>query len=581
MIDCIREYAGMSSFARIAGLSAVLAAATPTNASANPTYEVLYAFSKFGASQPSELVADEAGNFYGKAWFPNPGQCLACVAIYKLTPDGSFDPLISFDIREGPASLVGDIAGKLWFTTYSHVTLFQAWKNRGAIGTIGPDGKVTYIHDFAGSPNDGLSPVSTFVRDNGGTFYGVTYHGGTSLDPDCGVDYPFFDPAGCGTVYKFAPDGSGYEVIHNFEGGDAGSNPRSGPIVDPSGNLFGIAGRVVFKLTPDKTFSVLHRFAGGTTDGSFPTSLVMDGFGTLYGATQFGGGTGCGGRGCGTIFKIEPDGGDYEVLYSFTGGSDGDNPFVDLVDAAGNLFGRTNGLYETGCAEVVGSQGCGTLFSLPAGGTGFRVLHAFAKDGSDGAVPSSRLIADASGNLYGTTEFGGPECSSRQCGTLFKLSKAGYVPPEPLKRFKADLVTWSETEDEDAFIAKASFVPGDKGDTFDPSNEPFVLALGPFSASIPPGLSTLTIPPGSFTRRGHRRYDYEGKLGGARIRAIVERKDRSHWQLKVAARGVDLEGIENPVPLVLTIGGQRGSSVVESDNHCRPRHRNRHEARSN
>src|SRR5436190_2003791 len=93
------------------------------------------------------------------------------------------------------------------------------------------------------------------------------------------------------------------------------------------------------------------------------------------------------------------------TLYSFTG-SDGARPYAGLIaDASGNLYGTTdNG----------GASGYGTVFKVTPTGTE-TVLYSFT-GGSDGAYPLAGLIADASGNLYGTTYLGG----ANGYGTVFK-----------------------------------------------------------------------------------------------------------------------------------------------------------------
>lgn len=118
-----------------------------------------------------------------------------------------------------------------------------------------------------------------------------------------------------------------------------------------------------------------------------------------------------------------------QVLYRFGGGSDGAQPNAGLIaDANGDLYGTTSGGGGFGC----GGTGCGTAFELsPQQGGGWTetVLHLF-QGGTDGADPDVQLVVDAAGNLYGTTSLGGSEnCGSGSgCGTVFELSpvKAGW-----------------------------------------------------------------------------------------------------------------------------------------------------------
>jgi uncharacterized repeat protein (TIGR03803 family) len=113
-----------------------------------------------------------------------------------------------------------------------------------------------------------------------------------------------------------------------------------------------------------------------------------------------------------------------KVLYQFTGGVDGGGPSSSLVmDASGNLYGTTyNGGSATGSC---GSSGCGVVFELTRSGSDWKesVLYAF-QGVPDGAFPGGNLLFDTSGNLYGTTSRGGAgtNCQSDGCGTIFELS---------------------------------------------------------------------------------------------------------------------------------------------------------------
>jgi uncharacterized repeat protein (TIGR03803 family) len=217
-------------------------------------------------------------------------------------------------------------------------------------------------------------------------------------------------------------------VLHSFTGGSDGAEPEAGLFMDESGNLYGTTNLgggadcvgdgcgTAFKI--DVHESTFHAFQGGQTDGSFPAGdLVPDNLGNLYGTTQQGGGVGCNGYGCGTVFKLSPNG-SVTLLHSFDGPDDGAGPLTGLVaDAAGDLFGTTNSGGKTGSGCL--GEGCGTVFELAADGT-LKVLHFFA-GGNDGGRPQGNLILDAAGNLYGTTSAGG----AKGRGTIFELSPDG------------------------------------------------------------------------------------------------------------------------------------------------------------
>ena len=155
------------------------------------------------------------------------------------------------------------------------------------------------------------------------------------------------------------------------------------------------AGVTAQTLTTLYTFSILP-------DGASPFDTPIAVAGNLYGTTFSGGSAVCTG-GCGTVFKLTPSRNDRRwretVLYRFTG-SDGANPAAGLnpvagliADASGNLYGTTElGGGASGC-----SGGCGTVFKVTPSGAE-TVLHSFT-GGSDGASPVGGLIADAAGNL--------------------------------------------------------------------------------------------------------------------------------------------------------------------------------------
>ena len=173
---------------------------------------------------------------------------------------------------------------------------------------------------------------------------------------------------------------------------------------------------------------VLHYF--GAKPALNPAApLISDAAGNLYGTTGIGGNVGSCPQAphiCGTVFKLErtSSGFRYRLPYIFKGGSDGDDPQGGLVfDTAGNLYGSTlNGGSKTCFGQP---YGCGTIFELAPTSHGWSetVIHRFASDGSDGALPTGSLTVDASGNLYGTTfGGGGSSCFGFGCGTVFELS---------------------------------------------------------------------------------------------------------------------------------------------------------------
>lgn len=220
------------------------------------------------------------------------------------------------------------------------------------------------------------------------------------------------------------------QVLYRFKGSEDGGNPYAGLILDATGNLYGVTTGggsnscpggcgTVFQVDATGNETVLYRFLGGM-DGSYPYGgLISDSTGNLYGTTLRGGGQACAGAGCGTVFKVDAAG-DETVLYSFAGQpADGEYPQSVLVmDVAGNLYGTT--------VDGGSQEGGGVVFKLDTAGNE-SLLHVFTGS-PDGWAPLSALIADATGNLYGTTELGGDSkgCDVGQgCGIVFQLGPTG------------------------------------------------------------------------------------------------------------------------------------------------------------
>ena len=221
-----------------------------------------------------------------------------------------------------------------------------------------------------------------------------------------------------------------FTVLYSFAGYPTdGGKPGAGLLRDGAGNLYGTtvygghnkscpaAGTgcgTVFELDKHGVETVLHNFTG--PDGANPVaSLMMDAKGDLYGTTRFGGlvkdCTGNGSAGCGVVFELSR--GKETVLHRFTDGTDGAWPWAGLIaDAHGNLYGTTNG---------GGTVGGGVVFKLA--GKKETVLHSFT-GGKDGNYLTSGLLMDAAGDLYGTDAFGGDmECDyPNGCGVVFKLT---------------------------------------------------------------------------------------------------------------------------------------------------------------
>ena len=208
------------------------------------------------------------------------------------------------------AALIEDLAGNLYGTTSS-----GGGAGLGVVFKLNTTNTETVLHTFTGP--DGAIPHGNLVLDGSGNLYGTTSSGGVS---------------GLGTVFKI--DTSGTEtVLHSFAGSPDGARPYAGLVMDGLGNLYGTTENggasgfgTVFKVDITGAETVLHSFAGGSSDGTDPTArVVLDAHGNLYGTTLSGGSSGKG-----TVFKLDRTNTE-TVLYNFTGGADGGNPFGGLT----------------------------------------------------------------------------------------------------------------------------------------------------------------------------------------------------------------------------------------------------------
>jgi len=229
------------------------------------------------------------------------GRILITMAIAIAAVPGSwaFQSITEYEFQGVPdgsqpgGGLVSDGAGNFYGTTegggFSVCGLSAPFCGTVFKLSIGEDGvwKETVIHKFRGGA-DGAAPEGALIFDAAGNLYGTTVTGGNDLCVE-----------GCGTVYKLSPnpDGTWKEtVLHRFLGGNDAEQPGSGVVFDPAGNLYGSAGGgcqfgcngTIFRLAPNPDGkwkeSVLYTFEGGL-DGGFPSALVVDGAGNIFGTT--------------------------------------------------------------------------------------------------------------------------------------------------------------------------------------------------------------------------------------------------------------------------------------------------------
>lgn len=405
-----------------------------------------------GADPEAGLIADKDGALYGTtvvgggstACGSGGGKPTGCGTVFKLSPtragNSRYTERVLYRFQSGKrdgayptGELLADKDGALYGTTLSGGLSNSTCSGGQGCGTVfkltpGKWGyEETILYRFRGG-DDGFLPKSALIADNDGALYGTTANGGGGC---------IF---GCGTVFKLMPGERGYteSVLYRFRGGGDGAEPYAPLIAGKDGALIGTAASggiagcgngcgTVFRLTPEGrgyVQSILYRFRGGT-DGDIPVSrLAADEDGALYGTTLDGGSSACGVVGCGTAFKLTPrdaQGSAYSesVLHRFHAGNDGEQPYAGLIAGGG---GSLYGTTIEGGGGACGF-GCGIIFKLtPADPRRTEtVVHRFAGGGRDGANPNSGLIA-ADGALFGTTQSGGSSACPYGCGTVFKLT---------------------------------------------------------------------------------------------------------------------------------------------------------------
>lgn len=285
--------------------------------------------------------------------------------------------------------------------------------------------KVIYTFGTSGF-QDGQFPQTGLVRDSAGNLYGTTLGGGSN--------------GGAGTVFRLSKRANGQfadTILHSFDelGGD-GFQPEAGVTLDSAGNIYGTTAYggayggasgfgVAFELLANPgggwREKILHSFGHGT-DGLVPRGgpLVIDASGNLFGVTNAGG---LYGQGIVFELSLKADGAWAEkIIYNFGNGTDLSQPGGLTFDSSGNLYGA---------ASFGGSSGGGGIYKLTPMGISWseQILYNFANNGVDGYDPNYGLVFDPSGNLYGTTAYGGSgnpsNCEPKQylgCGIVFEMT---------------------------------------------------------------------------------------------------------------------------------------------------------------
>jgi len=407
-------------------LSAAALGLLAPQAHAQLTPIVLASFTGANGQTPlGSLIADASGNLYGTTYLGGSSQRGTAFELSPPAKGGTVwteTVLASFTGANGGypwSSLIADAAGNLYGTTYS-----GGASNDGIVFELSPpaSGSTTWgetvLAAFAGK--DGANPLAGLLADASGNLYGTASQGGVA-GCHCGTAFELSPPTGGGTAWTET-------VLASFTKA-FGAAPSGGLLADKAGKLYGTTRKggasrfgTVFKLVPPGTGKTAWTAASLTSFDGYTASLPIGGLiadkaGNFYGTTLAGGTTGSG-----AVFEVSPPtgkGGTWTqtILFTFTGPT-GKSPHGNLIaDANGNLYGTT---------AQGGANGLGTVYELspPAGGgTTWTQTVLVSFNGTDGSYPSAALIADASGNLYGTTSAGGAAGK----GTVYELVGAGFA----------------------------------------------------------------------------------------------------------------------------------------------------------
>jgi uncharacterized repeat protein (TIGR03803 family) len=357
-------------------------------------YQLVYNFS--GVSPSSGVLEGPDGYLYGTFTSGSHG------GIYKISSTGTgYQVLHYFTGADGnnPYNELLFSGGIIYGTTNSGGTY-----NLGVMYSIKTDGTAfTVMHQFTtntgGNPNGGLSVIAS---RQGAVFYGTTQSGGFN---------------GLGVLYQVNLAGNAYQALYNFVstmGIPSGSLARNASILYGCTKNGGSNGGIMYSYnTSNGNITAFHPFTYDQYGNNVqsPNGVLLYINNVLYGSTEQGGSFHSG-----VVFKMNPDGTGYQVLYSLT---DPDGSFGNLSFYNNQVYGLTHG------GQITGGQSNGTIYRLNTDGSSFQQIHRFSS--ANGYAPPGSLVQASDGNLYGTTTYGGSGYSN---GVAFKIKTdgTGYTP---------------------------------------------------------------------------------------------------------------------------------------------------------
>lgn len=445
------------------------------------TFTTLVNFDGTDGSYPySTVIQGPDGNLYGTSYA---GGANGSGEVLQMGFTGVLNTLYSFCSRQacddGAAPAVGLALGtdEDFYGTTAESGAYLS----GTLFKITSGGKLTSLHDFCTPPHctDGAYPHGALVLSGDGNFYGTTSAGGRF---SAGTVFSITSSGNLTVVYAFCAKGACAD----------GNGPQAGLTLGTDGLFYGTTYNggsanscqsgcgTVFKVTPQGSLTTLYSFCAQAkcTDGYGPLSELVEGRdGNFYGTTARGGA-----HSQGTVFKITP-GGALTTLYSFcseTNCADGSDPRAGLSLANDGAF--------YGTTYSGGAYSNGAVFRISTSGR-YTVLHSF--DVFDGQNPASGLFQSPNGTFYGTTVFGG----SSRAGTAFSLNMGlpAFVQPVPVGGKQGRSV-----------IVLGTDLTGSTSVTFNGVSAAYTIESGTaIKATVPSGASTgpvrVVTPAGTLT----------------------------------------------------------------------------------